>query len=949
MKGNTVKQTYYSSKKSWLISMSFVAKKCRHCCALFSFLFFIQFTSGQCPSRVVFYSKINTIYISKDTNTTDKLTRLQQLIQQMQACKLEKDSVYMFLLQKISILFFKQQQFSNAINFANQSLGLAKQYIKNKAGSDLAVIDNYYNLTFYYQSAGEPDKKYAATDSCIYYCLKANTGFEKAVAGLSDKTDYLFNTGEYGPCITNAEMGEALTKKYFHGKDSIAYLVSFIINKANSLYYSKNIVEAATFLETKMKPFVRSGNKNQLYAFYSLLASINRDQKNYSKALDLFKLSFQIDSLIKFNNGCAQNLIQIGKLYAKAFGQINTGLSYCSKALEYAGATDSMLIFAETGNIYVQKKMFDKAQYAFQQAYNIVQPGMDETSMLKNTFRFPGFNQLQYLSDLTTSKGDAFVQEYYTTKDEACLKKAIAVYKKNDLFLTKIKTEQQLQISSSLVWRATARNLYEHAIDACYANNNIEDAFYFFEKSRATLLNDQVKEQQWTNDSDIAKLTFIKRNIIALRKKLNGLSASSENYSPVQSDLYNSSEELTFLSRKLKMNNPIFYQHYLDTSFMNIAELRKSNLGNTTSLLEIFSGDSSVYLLTISSSSKSLIKINQPQYNKLVDSFNRFITNPELLNNNFATFIKIAHQLYGLLFPENTALPKGSLIISPDGKSFPFEALVTSETGLPESYLLNQFAISYAYSVKYLNNTFSKTNGSTNKLLGIAPVSYHNYAGLTSLSRSDISLKNINTYFSNATNYITSDATKKNFLANFTGYTIIQLYTHASGNSSGNDPVIYFADSSMLLSELITDRKPITQLVVLSACETADGILYEGEGIFSFNRGFAALGIPAAVSTLWSVENESTYKITELFYKYLAQELPTDIALQKAKLEFISTSTSKEKTLPYYWAGPILTGKVDTIIIKKPTPWKTILIAGIALLAGAITTKKYLLNKKNRG
>ena len=110
-----------------------------------------------------------------------------------------------------------------------------------------------------------------------------------------------------------------------------------------------------------------------------------------------------------------------------------------------------------------------------------------------------------------------------------------------------------------------------------------------------------------------------------------------------------------------------------------------------------------------------------------------------------------------------------------------------------------------------------------------------------------------------------------------------------------NDPVIYFSDSALYLSSLIPDRKPVTQLVVLSACETANGKLYRGEGIFSFNRGFAALGIPAAISNLWSVDNESTYQITELFYKYLSQGLPTDIALQKAKLEFINTTVLPEK------------------------------------------------------
>ena len=159
-------------------------------------------------------------------------------------------------------------------------------------------------------------------------------------------------------------------------------------------------------------------------------------------------------------------------------------------------------------------------------------------------------------------------------------------------------------------------------------------------------------------------------------------------------------------------------------------------------------------------------------------------------------------------------------------------------------------------------------------------------------------------------------------------YKIIQLYTHSSDSSQQGEPVIYFADSALYLSDLIGDNKPSTSLIVLSACETGKGKNYQGEGVFSFNRGFAALGIPAAITNLWSVDNESTYILTELFYKYLTTGLPTDVALQKAKLEFIENA-SREKSMPCYWAGPVLVGKTDTIELSKPFPWKWIVLFAI--------------------
>jgi len=118
--------------------------------------------------------------------------------------------------------------------------------------------------------------------------------------------------------------------------------------------------------------------------------------------------------------------------------------------------------------------------------------------------------------------------------------------------------------------------------------------------------------------------------------------------------------------------------------------------------------------------------------------------------------------------------------------------------------------------------------------------------------------------------------------------------------------------------------------VVLSACESAKGKLYKGEGIYSFNRGFAALGIPSSISNLWSVEDQSTYRLTELFYKYLAKEMPIDIALQKAKMEFARTAM-KQNQLPYYWAASILIGKNNAIEMNVTFPWINIMLIILVL------------------
>jgi hypothetical protein len=112
--------------------------------------------------------------------------------------------------------------------------------------------------------------------------------------------------------------------------------------------------------------------------------------------------------------------------------------------------------------------------------------------------------------------------------------------------------------------------------------------------------------------------------------------------------------------------------------------------------------------------------------------------------------------------------------------------------------------------------------------------------------------------------------------------------------------------------------------------------------VFSFNRSFAALGIPSSVSNLWEIDSHSAYKITELFCKYLSEGMPLDVALQKAKKELRATS---ENRLPYYWAAPILVGKADAISLPKDQKWKW--ATGIASIA-ALFLGGWMIRKRNQ-
>ena len=196
--------------------------------------------------------------------------------------------------------------------------------------------------------------------------------------------------------------------------------------------------------------------------------------------------------------------------------------------------------------------------------------------------------------------------------------------------------------------------------------------------------------------------------------------------------------------------------------------------------------------------------------------------------------------------------------------------------------------------------------------MGMSPVDFSKKLNQIPLSGSDISLKNVANNFYFGKTFYKKEATKKAFFDNARKYQIVHLYTHAQADSTDQEPMIYFADSVLKLSEISDLARFKTQLLVLSACKTAVGRNAKGEGILSLSRGFATQGIPATLTTLWSVENQSTYTLNELFYRYLSQGEEKDIALQKAKIEFLKTQ-SGEKQLPTFWAAAVLVGDAEAI------------------------------------
>jgi len=154
-------------------------------------------------------------------------------------------------------------------------------------------------------------------------------------------------------------------------------------------------------------------------------------------------------------------------------------------------------------------------------------------------------------------------------------------------------------------------------------------------------------------------------------------------------------------------------------------------------------------------------------------------------------------------------------------------------------------------------------------------------------------------------------------------YQIIHLATHGKVNlEHSNYSYLAFQELEDSLENELLYIKDIyglqlkADLVVLSACETANGSLTQGEGIVNLARGFTYAGASAVVPTLWKISDIATADLMEKFYMELKMGQPKNLAMANAKQHFLE-NTSPQFTHPFYWAAFVMIGDTTPILLPQ--------------------------------
>jgi hypothetical protein len=131
------------------------------------------------------------------------------------------------------------------------------------------------------------------------------------------------------------------------------------------------------------------------------------------------------------------------------------------------------------------------------------------------------------------------------------------------------------------------------------------------------------------------------------------------------------------------------------------------------------------------------------------------------------------------------------------------------------------------------------------------------------------------------------------------------------------------------------------ELVVLSACRTAGGVLLGGEGVKGLAAPFLGAGARTVVASTWPVNDRRATQLIESFYRALASGLSMGEALQAAKLEALRAGLP-----PREWAAWTLIGDpIASIPLQPPRGrglwWMAAGLLAVTLYYGARTVKRW--------
>lgn len=548
---------------------------------------------------------------------------------------------------------------------------------------------------------------------------------------------------------------------------------------------------------------------------------------------------------------------------------------------------------------------------------------------------------------------DDHLKMYKSQNDPSLLRKSKEFNELAIDFLFHVKSGFREEISKEILIRENY-GAFEGAIEANYLLYELEKdeahlrrALEITEKSQNAFLMESVVRGKAVAfagipDSLLKKEHNIKIKISELESELIELDQEENTNSKLIDATRQSIFEQKEKYYKILGVYEKYYPEYFDLKYssktVSYDFIKDVLLPPSTSLLEIFVGEKSVFVFLLSKEKFKVFKVDKSDdFKTWIEKFQNSIANFDPLDKKGQNldFIENGYLLYeSLIKPIENELSK-RLIIIPTGdlSNLPFDALLRV---MPEKkefssfkshqYFGSKHQLSYSYSATLLKEWNRPHKSKADKSLGVFAPSYSDDYAVRLGSRK-LPIKDLKHSQQEAINiaescggylYLSEDADVASFQKYAGQYGTLHLAMHSFADKKldGNS-FLAFSKKEGKMNDLLylKDLYNLSlnaEMVVLSSCQSGIGTFKSGEGIVSLARGFSYAGAKSIITTLWQINDRFSAKLMTQFYDNLKKGMSKDEALQSAKTNFIK-SQKERNAHPHFWAGFIPIGNMNAI------------------------------------
>jgi CHAT domain-containing protein len=897
-----------------------------------------------------------------------------------------------------------QVDLAKALNKSDEKNGLdaAIHYLNNsieksEAQQTKASGKLYFHNAYFYLK----QKKYG---DALYAYEKARQAHENGYPVTQFSGLYLYKAlaniytrkGEYNRAINLLHQGIDSLKNTT-AQDEVAYLYCDLGTAYTSQadftsalrMLEKGLMQnqAHPFKDVAENEFVKS-------ILYANLSEIAFATDKYSEADSFALLALNLDP----DNTAALSVCGDMAFYKKQFTLANRHYS----KLQYLLESDDLVYNRELGKVLIQRATLASSQnnslQALQhcnEALQTVLPAFEPQDIYANpdpSQFYPENTILEALnakSEITWSKYQQNPQASWLNLAAQSTGLALQM---NDTLIAAFG-----YTSSKLLSLEQTRDLYERNLAILFERKRqghpdaAEAIFAFTERSKSMLLRQHLAENKALRqlpENLAERENLLRNNINNLREEYTSALAEAleENQLKlIKKAIFDAETTHQRFIDSLKQQFPAFYRATQAPVRTDLATVQKW-LPADALLLSWFYNPESGALYLIGVDKQYIITRHEQLDSRRLKAFLALISNPQLNlemegDTGFVRSYAIeAQYLYDkLIRPVAGNNPPQELIAVPDGilGSIPLDALLPSAPDalsfrrLP--YLLHQTRCRFAPSASLLMDAPRHKQSFDIGYLGIAP-GYEGDSTFAAIAYNSACVEKLSEQL-NGKKFIGPKASKALSLQSVEQCQVLHFYGHGQANSE-NPQASFLAFSSnfaandkktdstarLLRPGLLAYNKPLpaaeaprvwfaeeigqrqlqAQLVLLSACETGLGKAAGTEGILSLSRAFQDAGVPSAVMTLWSVDDQASAQLSEaLLLQLQSGDMRKDEALRQSKLQYLQSGGAAS---PFFWAGMVLTGDAAPLKIQASpvsieiagTPYPLISLAFVAGLLALI-------------